>query len=190
MRVFRVFGCLGNHHAIDPDIGAFLWHGIGKILIEVDGILRVTGPNDAEDAFPRHHFVLRFIDLIGLDNAILLLLDQKILRRVEFQRITRVHRIAKILQRQPEAVADGIQHEYFAFVSFIKQYSPAVDGAVDTGGVVQDANRSPHIGHGILMVRIIGWVLQPFKRARRVRNEGHIQFQQQILLDQTLDHIV
>ena len=84
--IFLVFGRNGDHRAVHPDVAAFLGDHIGKILIQFDGILGVSGIYDGQGGFAGDHLVFEFVQAICFDHTALFLPDQQVCRSTQLDK--------------------------------------------------------------------------------------------------------
>ena len=188
--VLLVAGGLEDDRAVHPDVRAFRGHEIVQMVVQVDGVLCVARPHQRERRFASHHLILRFVHLIRLDNAGLLLLNQLILRCHQLRNFAAVHGIAEVLQRDAHAVAVGVQHEHVLLVLRVPEDAPRLVGFGNHVLVVQDADRSPHIRHGVLVLRVVVGIAELVDNLLEIRHVFVVDFRQQILGDHALDDVV
>ena len=185
LRIFQ------HAHTIHKEVCALLGNvvaDIGVVRLHDQRIARIVRRNGR---LARGHLVKDLVHDVRLHQRLLCL--ELLCSRFPLGRRQGVHGVAQLFQRKSERITGIIKHQDIARILFIPQQVNALIrhiGRVNHRLVVDNHGRTPCIGNGILIVRVIGQTLVVLADVGIVRDIGKIQLRQQILLDHLADHIV
>ena len=146
-------GCiLRNDPGVNPKVGSFFGNDVFQIPVGQDHPQGFAGKDDAHGRFAGNEFIFDIIDAVGLNQRFLG--NEQVSGLCNLGRIRRIEGIAEELQGNHEGIAGRILHDDFVLILFIPQDRPAVDRVVDHGFVIDDADGSPTVRHGIAVARV------------------------------------
>src|SRR5699024_1427433 len=140
----------------------------------------VASLHDLEDLV--HHLALVHAPVPGVGNKLIGLPDLGL--------VGGVHGVAQIVQGDAEGVPGVVDEQHVPGGGVVEHDAPAGDGLIHHGGVVDDAQGAPGVGHGVQVLRVVGQVLEPVVDLLKVGDLAVIQGLEHILLDELRDHIV
>ena len=189
MRGLDVLCGFRNDYIVKPDIAALIRNGIGKIGILVDAAESVPGVNHGHGRLAVDHGGAHVICAESL--AQWFLRDQHVARLRNFALVARVEIVAQHFQRDADGVANAVVHPDLSCVFLIPEDLPAGDRLFDYRGVVENADRAPHVGQGVGVAGIkgVGDRELVLGDVLCVRNLFHIERQQHVVCNQLLNDV-
>ena len=176
---------------VEPEVRAAFRHGIVEIrvaFLRVDAPHGIAGVDDCKCGVTVDHALFDVVAQVGEHER--LLLDERSLGGFDIGFIARVDGKAELQQRNADGVADAVVHEDILVIFCIPENIPAGDGFIHHGGVVKDADRAPHVRHGILVFRVKAQVEEALVDVDEVRDVFLVELVEQILRDQLFNDVI
>ncbi|MPM75692.1 hypothetical protein SDC9_122686 [bioreactor metagenome] len=179
---------LGDDHVVEPDVAAFLGYDVGQIGILADAVHRVARVHDPHGRAAVDELHLDVVRKVRANEG--LLRNERFLRCQHIRRVTGVDVFTQHLERDADRIAHAVVHQNFAGILLVPERSPAVDGGGHHRGVVEDADRAPHIRNAVSVVRIERKVEEARIDIAHVRDVALVDGVEQVVRDQLFDNVV
>lgn len=187
----RVLAGFRDDDVVEPEVRAAFRHSIVEIrvaFLRVDAPHGVAGVDNRKRGVAVDHALFDVVAQVGEHER--LLLDERSLGGFDIGFIARVDGKAELQQRNADGVADAVVHEDILVIFCIPEDIPAGDGFIHHGGVVKDADRAPHVRHGILVFRVKAQVEEALVDVDEVRDVFLVELVEQILRDQLFNDVI
>ena len=179
-----------NAHGVHKPVAALLGYHELQIGVVVQHGQVVTGVVHGDGGVAALHLAEDLVHHKGLVHALALGVRQQLIGFPDLGLVCGVDVVAQVQQGGGQGIAGVADHQDVAGVLLVEHGVPTVDVAVHHGGIVDDAQSTPGVGNGVLVVRVEAQALVLLADLLIVGDVVVVQLCQHTLVNETGDHIV
>ena len=183
-----VFCALENASRVNKEVNALLGINKSKVGVIIIHCKKIACKIRCKSRFARLHFQeYLIVDICG--NDVFLLFEQLRRNSPSCGRLVVIIHSKNTLSNR-KGISRIVNHQNVVGIALIPKRSPAVGSFLDHFGVINQADHSDRVGHGIFVCGVMGEVSVFLGNVFIVRNVAEIKLFEHILRNHSLYHIV
>ena len=185
-----MLGGFENAHGVHEPVAALLGHYIGEIFVVFQHAQIVTGIVGGNGGVAALHLLKHLVHDLSLIHPVLYGVGDELVSLLNLRFVSGIHRVPQVQQGDAQSIPGVVDKQHVPGVLGIEHGAPAGNGLLHLGGIVDDAQSAPGVGHGVLVLRIVRQILEAVVDLLKIGDVIIIELGQHILFDQLGDHVV